>query len=603
MAGTRSESTVLDQSRLQADRLLSVVLLVHIPVAFGLAAVYSGSYGVAALALPFALLPFWLARTLPGAPITRFAIAIAFMCFSALFIHQSRGLIEMHFHVFASLAFLLAYRDWRVPVAGAAFIAVHHVLFHFLQAAGVGVYLLNHHDHGLLMVVVHALFVVFETAVLIFLSLQLQREAMQTQDVFESLAALGEGRLDREPSGDGVSAKLRTVIGAVRTLDQCAAELAVAVSDRRAVRFANRDALQGAFGSVAERMAAASETVEALRVVNEREAENTDRFLDSLVPVVNAMRDGDLTKSVPSGYGEHYDLTAAAMNGALTQLREVIGHLRASAEQIEGASGEIAQGAESLARLSSEQASSLEEISASLTEVVSLSRSNASDVQSAREATTAASSATASGVQGVARLLTAMDGTRTAARETAKIVRTIDEIAFQTNLLALNASVEAARAGDAGRGFAVVADEVRALAIRCADAARLTASLIDDAVNRVEGGVVISQEMNHELRDLSDRIASVTVVMDSIERATASQQEGVEQIRQAVESLNSTVQQAASNAEESASASQELSAQARMQRQESSRFVVDDSSEGARRGSSPGRDGAVRSRRSFATAA
>jgi methyl-accepting chemotaxis protein len=518
------------------------------------------------------------------------------MTFSALFIHQSRGLIEMHFHVFASLAFLLAYRDWRVPMAGAVFIAVHHVSFHVLQTMGVGVYLLNHHEHGLLIVAVHALFVVFETAVLVFLSRQLEREAASTQDVFESLEALGAGRLDRSPVGDGVAAQVRTVIGAVRTLDGCASDLALAVQQRRAVVFSPDVSLEGAFAGVAARMADASRIVEELRVVNEREQENSERFIESLIPVVTAMRDGDLTKSVATGFGEHFDLTANAMNGALSQLREVIGHLRASAEQIDSASGEIAIGAEVLARVTSEQAASLEEISASLQEVVSLSRSNASDVSQARTATVEAGAAAEAGVQGVVRLITAMNETRTAARETAKIVRTIDEIAFQTNLLALNASVEAARAGDAGRGFAVVADEVRALAIRCAQAARTTASLIDDSVSRVEGGVAISQEVDVELRGVATRIDTVNAVMESIGRATAAQQQGVEQIRQSVEVLNGTVQQAAANSEESASASQELSAQARTQRTESARFVVEERDVNAGTGRSA-------RRRTFASAA
>ena len=154
---------------------------------------------------PLAFGSFWLSRTRAGESSTRFLVGLAFMAFSALFIHQAHGLIEMHFHVFASLAFLLSYRDWRVPVAAAAFIAVHHVGFHVLQGMGVGVFLLNHTVGGLAMVVVHALFVVFETAVLVFLSMSLEKEANTTQAVFESLEAAGEGRLDVVPAGDGVA--------------------------------------------------------------------------------------------------------------------------------------------------------------------------------------------------------------------------------------------------------------------------------------------------------------------------------------------------------------------------------------------------------------
>jgi methyl-accepting chemotaxis protein len=183
------------------------------------------------------------------------------------------------------------------------------------------------------------------------------------------------------------------------------------------------------------------------------------------------------------------------------------------------------------------------------------------------------------GVSNVERLMVAMDGTRDAAHETAKIVRTIDEIAFQTNLLALNASVEAARAGDAGRGFAVVADEVRALAMRCAEAARTTARLIEQAVQRVEGGVTISQEVGVQLKDVSDRISSVHAVMEQIGQAADSQQQGVAQIREAISELNGTVQQAAANAEESASAAQELTAQARAQRTQAGRFKTEETAQ------------------------
>jgi methyl-accepting chemotaxis protein len=95
-------------------------------------------------------------------------------------------------------------------------------------------------------------------------------------------------------------------------------------------------------------------------------------------------------------------------------------------------------------------------------------------------------------------------------------------------------------------------------------------------VQRVEGGVSISQEVGVQLKDVSQRIGSVHAVMEQIGQAAASQQEGVSQIREAISQLNGTVQQAAANAEESASAAQELTAQARAQRAQAERFRTEE---------------------------
>lgn len=577
-----AHSTVLDASRRDADRQLGVVLLFHLPVALLLAYVYNAWTPALFVGVPLAFGSFALSRARAGATGTRFVIAVTFMAFSALFIHQAHGLIEMHFHVFASLAFLLSYRDWRVPVAAAAVIAVHHVAFHVLQTMGVPVFVLNHSEHGHLIIVVHALFVVFETGVLVFLARNLEREAHTTQAVFESLAAVGEGRLDVIPSGDGIAAAVRTVIGAVDTLTRQGVELGVAVSEQRAMQV-NDARLAGAFGKVSTHMTEAAATVDALRRKNDADMRTINDFLGALSEVIMAVRDGDLTKSVRTGFGAGYDRTATALNSAVSQLRDTIAELRAASHQIDQASTEIAHGAESLAQVTSQQAATLEQISASVTEFASLGQSTTANVREARATTGIATTAAETGVAQVDRLIVAMDSTRDAARETAKIVRTIDEIAFQTNLLALNASVEAARAGDAGRGFAVVADEVRALAMRCAEAARSTASLIDEAVLRVEGGVVISNEVGAQLKDVAHRIGSVNAVMEQIGRAAESQQEGATQIREAITELNNTVQQAAANAEETASASSELTAQARSQRSQTERFRTDEGTSRIRR--------------------
>lgn len=575
-------STVLGRSRRQADHVLGVVLLAHFPASLLLGWIYKSWTPAFAVGLPLAAIAFWLSRARAGHSSTRLVIGATFMAFSALFIHQTHGLIEAHFHVFASLAFLLSYRDWRVPVTAAVFIAVHHVGFHILQTMGAGVFLLNHTTGGHIMVAVHAFFVVFETSVIAYMSHVLEREASETQTVFESLEALGEGRVDVVPTGAGVAAAVRTVITAVETLDAHALELGRAVAERRAMRVNSEHTLHGAFAAVSSRMTEGARMVEALRVAGDEVQQNTARFLGSLTPVITAMRSGDLTQTVATGFGGEYDRTANDMNAALEQLRDAIGELRSSSEQIDTASNEVALGADSLAQMTSGQAATLEEISASLTELAGLGQATSRNVRDAQATTSGANESATAGVAGVERLIVAMDSTRDAARETAKIVRTIDEIAFQTNLLALNASVEAARAGDAGRGFAVVADEVRALAMRCAEAARTTARLIDEAVLRVEGGVTISQEVGVQLREVSTRIGSVFTVMDAIGHDSASQADGIVQLREAVNALNATVQQGAANAEESASAAQELTAQAKSQRAQSERFRTDSTRPAAR---------------------
>lgn len=573
-----SHSSFLRRSRIEADRLLGFVLLAHLPVALYVASLHGLWTSAVAIGLPLSLGTFWLTRQYAGVPRTRFLVGLAFMSYSALFIHLAHGMIELHFHIFASLAFLLAYRDWRVPVVAAVFVAVHHVVFHFMQVAGWPVYLINHTTGGHAIVVVHALFVVFETGVLVFLARSLEAEARSTQSVFESLEAVGEGRLDVVPTGEGVAAAVRTVIAAVETLDAHAVELGQALSERRSMRVSDQNLLHGAFRAVSDRLVEGARTVETLRLRNEAAQEATTQFLTALTPVIVAMRQGDLTQSVGSSVASEYADTAAGLDEALCAMREALAELRVASAQIDAAAGDVAHGSDTLAQLTGRQAAALEQISANVESMAQLGGDTVQAVGSARTASVDAVQAVERGVTHMQRLDEAMQATRQAANETARIVRTIDEIAFQTNLLALNASVEAARAGDAGRGFAVVADEVRALALRCAEAARTTSSLIEQAVQRVEGGVQISADVGQQWQDVRGRIAMVQGVMTQIEQATVSQQQGMHQMRDAIVSLNGAVQQAAASAEESASAAQELTAQAQTLREQSGRFEVDGSS-------------------------
>jgi methyl-accepting chemotaxis protein len=159
-------------------------------------------------------------------------------------------------------------------------------------------------------------------------------------------------------------------------------------------------------------------------------------------------------------------------------------------------------------------------------------------------------------------LINAMQDISAASDETAKIIRTIDEIAFQTNLLALNAAVEAARAGEAGAGFAVVAAEVRNLAMRAAEAAKNTANLIETTTIKVRDGSLLVSKTADNFTKVASSSNRVKELVEEIAAASHEQAQGVDQINKAVTEMDKVVQQNAANAEESASASEELPAQA-----------------------------------------
>jgi methyl-accepting chemotaxis protein len=233
-----------------------------------------------------------------------------------------------------------------------------------------------------------------------------------------------------------------------------------------------------------------------------------------------------------------------------------------AADQMTSASAQVSSSSQSLAEGASEQAASIEETSSSLEEIHSMTRQNAENANQAdglmKEANTVVDKANRS----MGELTGSMEDISKASDETQKIVKTIDEIAFQTNLLALNAAVEAARAGEAGAGFAVVADEVRNLAIRAAEAARDTASLIEETSKKVRGGSQLVNATDEAFSEVAESASKVSSLVAEIASASKEQSTGIQQINTAVSEMDQVVQGVAANAEESASASEEMNAQA-----------------------------------------
>ncbi len=252
-------------------------------------------------------------------------------------------------------------------------------------------------------------------------------------------------------------------------------------------------------------------------------------------------------------------VVSRGISNALKRLADGMG---AGAEQVTAASGEVSAASQSLAQGASEQASSLEESSAALEQMASMTRQNADNAGKADSLMGQTKKVVDEGAKAVEQVSGAIDQIKQSARETAKIIKTIDEISFQTNLLALNAAVEAARAGEAGKGFAVVAEEVRNLARRAADAAKNTSELIEASQKNADSSVVMVDNLTKTFTGIQESSGKVATLVSEIAAASKEQAQGIDQVNTGVAEMDKVVQQNAANAEESASASEELSSQA-----------------------------------------
>jgi len=243
-------------------------------------------------------------------------------------------------------------------------------------------------------------------------------------------------------------------------------------------------------------------------------------------------------------------------------INQVVSGLSDGAEQVSAASSQVASSSQILAEGSSEQADSLEETSSSLEEMSSMTKQNADNASQARSLMEEVGKYQAHTREQLENLVGAVSEVVKSSEETNKIIKTIDEIAFQTNLLALNAAVEAARAGEAGAGFAVVAEEVRNLAMRSADAAKNTSSLIENTIKAIQRGNESTQQTQNAFKDQMAVASKIKDLVDEIAAATSEQSHGISQVNIAVAEMDKVTQRTAANAEESASASEELNAQA-----------------------------------------
>ena len=295
-------------------------------------------------------------------------------------------------------------------------------------------------------------------------------------------------------------------------------------------------------------------------------------YIEQISRTLGEVADGNLNVRIDALFRGDFVKLKETINAIVDHLNVVMQEINAAAEQVSAGTLQLSAASQSVSQGATEQASAIEELTATVTDIAGQTKQNAENANHANQIAQSAQKSAQAGDERMKQMLDAMQEIKASSASISRIIKSIDDIAFQTNILALNAAVEAAHAGAHGKGFAVVAEEVRNLAARSAKAAQETTELIEDSIKKIDAGMKIADETQESLHNIVEESVKSVQLVGQIASASNEQASAIAQVDKGIEQVFSVVQTNSATSEETAAAAEELSSQAGMLKKMVSQF-------------------------------